>query len=171
MAAARKGSRYGHRDATMILIGYRHGLRASELCDLKWSQVELNTGSAARPPGQERLAERASPSGRRNPRLAPPTARTGVVLARLHDGARRANDAEGVPCAVWPDRGSDGDAVRMHPHMLRHGCGFAFGQCRPRHAVIAGLAWASEYSAHGALHRAGTGQVQKLLARLGSRSP
>jgi type 1 fimbriae regulatory protein FimE len=35
MAAARKSSRYGHRDATMILIGYRHGLRASELCDLQ----------------------------------------------------------------------------------------------------------------------------------------
>ena len=30
MSAARKGSRWGHRDATMILIGYRHGLRASE---------------------------------------------------------------------------------------------------------------------------------------------
>jgi len=37
MAAARNSSRYGHRDATMILIGYRHGLRASELCDLPWS--------------------------------------------------------------------------------------------------------------------------------------
>jgi hypothetical protein len=35
MAAAKKSSRYGHRDATMILIGYRHGLRASELCDLQ----------------------------------------------------------------------------------------------------------------------------------------
>src|SRR5262245_43803734 len=44
MAAARKGSRWAHRDATMILIGYRHGLRASELCDLQWSQVELSTG-------------------------------------------------------------------------------------------------------------------------------
>ena len=42
MAAARAASRYGHRDATMILIG-RHGLRASELCDLQWSQVELAT--------------------------------------------------------------------------------------------------------------------------------
>jgi type 1 fimbriae regulatory protein FimB/type 1 fimbriae regulatory protein FimE len=40
MAAARKSSRYGHRDATMILIGYRHGLRAFELCDLQWSQVD-----------------------------------------------------------------------------------------------------------------------------------
>jgi integrase len=51
MAAARKGSRWGHRDATMILIGYRHGLRASELCDL------------ARPQGQERLAECPSDAG------------------------------------------------------------------------------------------------------------
>src|SRR5262245_1280764 len=44
MAAARKSGRYGHRDATMILIGYRHGLRASELCDLQWSQAELDRG-------------------------------------------------------------------------------------------------------------------------------
>src|SRR5262245_39257584 len=42
--AARKHGRYGHRDATMILLTYRHGLRASELCDLQWHQVEINTG-------------------------------------------------------------------------------------------------------------------------------
>jgi integrase len=29
--AARKRGRYGHRDATMVLIAYRHGLRVSEL--------------------------------------------------------------------------------------------------------------------------------------------
>jgi integrase len=44
MAAARKSSRWGHRDATMILIAYRHGLRASEVCDLQWHQVELGAG-------------------------------------------------------------------------------------------------------------------------------
>lgn len=38
--AARPG-RYGHRDATLILIAYRHGLRAIEICDLEWSQVEF----------------------------------------------------------------------------------------------------------------------------------
>src|SRR5262249_42521697 len=38
---ARKG-RYGHRDATLILVAYRHGLRAVELCDLEWSQVEFD---------------------------------------------------------------------------------------------------------------------------------
>ncbi|MGA8654396.1 MAG: tyrosine-type recombinase/integrase [Xanthobacteraceae bacterium] len=42
IAAARKSS-YGHRDATMILIAYRHGLRASEVCDLQ-HQVELTAG-------------------------------------------------------------------------------------------------------------------------------
>jgi type 1 fimbriae regulatory protein FimB/type 1 fimbriae regulatory protein FimE len=57
MAAARKSSRYGHRDATMILIGYRHGLRASELCDLQWSQVELNAGRL-----HVRRAKNGSPS-------------------------------------------------------------------------------------------------------------
>src|SRR5262249_38599592 len=57
MAAARKSSRYGHRDATMILIGYRHGLRASELCDLQWSQVELASGRL-----HVRRAKNGSPS-------------------------------------------------------------------------------------------------------------
>jgi site-specific recombinase XerD len=33
MDYARKHSRYGHRDSTMILVAYRHGLRASEVCD------------------------------------------------------------------------------------------------------------------------------------------
>jgi type 1 fimbriae regulatory protein FimE len=41
MDCARKHGRYGHRDATMILVAYRHGLRAAEVCDLQWHQVEL----------------------------------------------------------------------------------------------------------------------------------
>jgi type 1 fimbriae regulatory protein FimB/type 1 fimbriae regulatory protein FimE len=44
MDTARKHSRHGHRDATMILVAYRHGLRASELCDLQWQQIELSEG-------------------------------------------------------------------------------------------------------------------------------
>jgi type 1 fimbriae regulatory protein FimB/type 1 fimbriae regulatory protein FimE len=31
---AAKGNRWGHRDATMVLVAYRHGLRVSELVDL-----------------------------------------------------------------------------------------------------------------------------------------
>src|SRR5215510_8902469 len=38
---AAKTNRHGHRDATMLLVAYRHGLRASELCGLEWSQVDF----------------------------------------------------------------------------------------------------------------------------------
>src|SRR5262249_59995366 len=44
MDCARKRGRYGHRDATMILVAYRHGLRAAEVCDLQWQQIELSEG-------------------------------------------------------------------------------------------------------------------------------
>jgi type 1 fimbriae regulatory protein FimB/type 1 fimbriae regulatory protein FimE len=44
MDYARKHGRYGHRDATMVLVAYRHGLRASEVCDLQWQQIELSEG-------------------------------------------------------------------------------------------------------------------------------
>jgi len=45
ISAARSG-RYGHRDATLILIAYRHGLRASEIADLEWSQVEFGRAAS-----------------------------------------------------------------------------------------------------------------------------
>src|SRR5262249_37152960 len=36
-------NRYGHRDATMLLMSFRHGLRASEVCDLRWIRSILMT--------------------------------------------------------------------------------------------------------------------------------
>jgi len=38
--AAFKG-RWGHRDSTLILMGYRHGLRISELVNLRWQQINF----------------------------------------------------------------------------------------------------------------------------------
>ena len=38
---AARGNRYSHRDATMILVAYRHGLRASEICELPWDDIRL----------------------------------------------------------------------------------------------------------------------------------
>src|SRR5262249_54269565 len=40
---ARKRGRYGNRDALAILMGFRHGLRVSELVGLRWSQVDFTT--------------------------------------------------------------------------------------------------------------------------------
>src|SRR3974377_1030141 len=41
---ARKRGRNGARDAAAILLAYRHGLRAAELCQLRWSPVDLRHG-------------------------------------------------------------------------------------------------------------------------------
>jgi type 1 fimbriae regulatory protein FimB/type 1 fimbriae regulatory protein FimE len=41
---AAKRNRWGHRDATMVLVAYRHGLRNSELVDLRWDQIEFASG-------------------------------------------------------------------------------------------------------------------------------
>ena len=40
-----KRNRWGQRDSTMVLMAYRHGLRASELCGLQWSDVEFESGT------------------------------------------------------------------------------------------------------------------------------
>src|ERR1700683_865035 len=45
LIGATKGSRYPQRDATLILVTYRHGLRAAEACDLEWSQVDFDTAT------------------------------------------------------------------------------------------------------------------------------
>src|SRR6478672_9860192 len=41
---AAKQNRSRHRDATAILVAYRHGLRASEVVVLRWNDIDLTTG-------------------------------------------------------------------------------------------------------------------------------
>jgi integrase len=125
MAAARKSSRYGHRDATMILIGYRHGLRASELCNLQWSQVELTTG---------RLHVRRAKNG--SPSVHPMQGDEIRALRRLQREQGLSShvfmserDGPMTPKAFHALFGRIGSRAKMqfpiHPHMLRHGCGYA----------------------------------------------
>ena len=38
-------NRHGHRDALMVLLAYRHGLRAAEVVDLRWEQVDFKTAT------------------------------------------------------------------------------------------------------------------------------
>ena len=105
----------------MILIGFRHGLRAAELCDLMWSQVELAAGrlhvhrlkSGTYPlQGDEiralRRLQRESPSSHvfSSERGGPMTPKAfGALLGRIGAWAK-------MPFPV-------------HPHMLRHACGYA----------------------------------------------
>ena len=54
---AAKQGRWGHRDATMVLVAYRHGLRASELTDLRWDQVDFSAANL-----HVRRAKKCSPA-------------------------------------------------------------------------------------------------------------
>jgi type 1 fimbriae regulatory protein FimB/type 1 fimbriae regulatory protein FimE len=125
MKAASKHSRHGHRDAAMILIGFRHGLRAAELCDLMWSQVELAMG---------RLHVRRLKSG--TPTTHPMQGDEIRALRRLQreqEASSHVFSSERggpmTPKAFHALFGRIGAWAKMpfpiHPHMLRHGCGYA----------------------------------------------
>ena len=84
-------NRWGHRDATMILVAYRHGLRVSELVDLRWDQIDFNQRRSACPQGQAGHARHASDPRRRAAGTAPAAARAGAqVTVRIHVRARLA---------------------------------------------------------------------------------
>ena len=124
MDYARKHSRYGHRDSTMILVTYRHGLRASEVCDLQWHQVELDQGRM-----HVRRAKNGTPSvhpirgdeicALRKLRRESPTEAYVFVTERggpmstigFHHLIQRLGKAAKMPFS-------------LHPHMLRHACGY-----------------------------------------------
>jgi site-specific recombinase XerD len=130
---AAKGNRWAHRDASMILIAYRHGLRASELCDLQWSQVDLKSatlhvrrvknGTPSTHPlrGDEMRALRKL---QRENGTAPFTTAgfTSFVFV-----SERGTPFTTAGFARMLERAAEaaGIEIKVHPHMLRHACGFA----------------------------------------------
>ena len=118
-------NRYGHRDATMVLVAYRHGLRAGELVTLRWDAIDFAHGRlhVSRLKGS---AESVHPLSGRELR----------ALRRL----KREQEPES-PVIFTSERGAPftpagfrkmiarlGVAADLgfpvHPHMLRHACGF-----------------------------------------------
>ena len=119
-------NRWGHRDATMILVCYRHGFRASELVDLRWDQIDYNAGTMA-----VRMAKKGTPSTH-------PI--RGDEMRALRKLAREQQPKS--PFVFTSERGAQfttagfarmveraGEAAKLgfkvHTHMLRHACGFA----------------------------------------------
>jgi len=121
-----KDNRHGHRDGTMILVAYRHGLRATELTDLRWDQIEFQSATL-----HVRRVKRGTPST--HPIL-------GDELRALRRLQREQEPKS--PFVFTSERGTPfttagfarmmeraGETARLgfktHPHMLRHGCGYA----------------------------------------------
>jgi type 1 fimbriae regulatory protein FimE len=124
MDCARKRSRRGHRDATMLLVCYRHGLRASEVCALQWHQIEL---------AEARLHVHRAKHG--TPSVHPIRGDEMRALRKLR--RENASDAfvfvseRGGPMSpigfhrlVQRLGGAAGMPFPIHPHMLRHACGY-----------------------------------------------
>jgi type 1 fimbriae regulatory protein FimE len=119
--AARKRGRNSARDAAAILIAYRHGLRAAELCSLRWSQIDLRHGrmhvnrakggiESVHPlHGPELRALR--PLQGQSPYVFVTEAGTPVTTAWFLRMVQRAGRAAKLPFPV-------------HPHMLRHSTGY-----------------------------------------------
>ena len=124
-ACGERLGRYAHRDSTMILIAYRHGLRVSELISLRWDMIDLSQGHMhvrrlknGRPSthilrGTEIRAlrrlykEQVPPS----PYLFTTERLTPMTAAGFRKQLARISIAAEFPFPV-------------HPHMLRHACGF-----------------------------------------------
>jgi integrase len=121
-----KGNRWGHRDATMILAAYRHGLRAAELVDLRWDQIDFGSASL-----HVRRVKQGTPSThpvvgdelralRRLQREQEPkspfvfTSERGTPFTTA--GFARMVERAGIEAKL---------NFKAHPHMLRHGCGYS----------------------------------------------
>ena len=124
MDAARKIGRHGHRDATLILLAYRHGLRVSELVSLRWEQVDLKqgllhvnrvkNGTASTHPVR-------GPEIRALRRLQREYPDTPYVFVTERKGPLTTSTVRKLVARA----GQKADITfPIHPHMLRHACGF-----------------------------------------------
>ena len=124
IVAAKKVGRHGLRDSTLILMAYRHGLRVSELVALRWEQIDFTAGTIY----VNRLKNGVSST---HPLR-------GIELRALRQLQRKYPDTNylfvserGAVMAAATARGiieragkMAGLSLSVHPHMLRHACGF-----------------------------------------------
>ncbi len=122
--AARNTGRHGHRDATLILIAYRHGLRVSELVSLRWDQVELGQGRlhvVRAKNGTDSTHPLRGPEIRALRRLRREHSDTPYLFVTERRGPLTASTVRKLVARAGREAGIP---FPVHPHMLRHACGF-----------------------------------------------
>ncbi len=124
IGAAGKVGRQGHRDSTMILIAYRHGLRVSELVTLRWSQIDLDKCLF-----HVRRLKNGIPST--HPLRSPELRALRKLLRENSEGdyvfmsERRAPLSSATVRRIVARAGQLAKlGLPIHPHMLRHSTGF-----------------------------------------------
>ena len=124
ITAAERIGRHGHRDATMILLAYRHGLRVSELTALRWEQMDLTQGMLhvrRRKNGTPSTHPLHGPEIRALRRLKREYAESPYVFS----GERKGPLTDSAVRKIVARAGqAAGLSFPIHPHMLRHSTGF-----------------------------------------------
>jgi integrase len=125
LIAAAERNRYGHRDAAMVLVGYRHGLRASELVTLRWDAIDFAHGRlhVSRLKGS---SESVHPlSGRELRALRRLKREQQPVSPFIFTSERGAPfTSAGFRKMIARLGAAAGFGFPVHPHMLRHACGY-----------------------------------------------
>jgi type 1 fimbriae regulatory protein FimB/type 1 fimbriae regulatory protein FimE len=118
-------NRQGYCDGLMVLLAFRHGLRAAEVCDLRWEQIDFATATLHvrrikhGTPATHPLTGREMRALRRHQRES---GRSAFVFV----GERGAPlSAPGFSRMVERAGRSAKLGIKVHAHMLRHACGYA----------------------------------------------
>ena len=120
---AAKGGRWGDRDAAVILLAYRHGLRAQEIANLEWSQVEDGMTPTLHVTRVKHGRPSAHPIRGDEMRMLRKLPRTTPYVFTTERGGQFTADAINRQVKTI---GARADLpFPVHTHMLRHGCGYA----------------------------------------------
>jgi integrase len=124
MKAAANTGRHPHRDRTLILIMFRHGLRVSEAVDLRWDQVDFKVGSIhinRLKNGKPATHYLEGDELRALKRLRREYAKSPFIFVTERGGPLTRSTVNKLVTRAGQKAGIE---FPVHPHMLRHACGY-----------------------------------------------